>query len=91
MKSRKMPKALGQSYQKVNINQTLCPVLLRIFFKCEKQAFFVIFFFLNSWCCSKSLLSIFTYYCGDTVCMHPKGWHVIHFKASHQRKKALCK
>lgn len=39
MKSRKMPKALGQSYQKFNINQTLCPALPRIFFKCEKWAF----------------------------------------------------
>lgn len=41
MKSRKMPKTFGQSYQKVSINQnTLCSVLPRIFFKCKKWACF---------------------------------------------------
>lgn len=35
MKSRKMPKALGQSHCKVKINQMQCLVLLRMFFKCE--------------------------------------------------------
>lgn len=35
MKSREMPKALGQSHFKVKINQMQCPVQLRMFFKCE--------------------------------------------------------
>lgn len=37
MKSRKMSKALKQNYEKVNVDQTVCPVLLRIFFKCGKR------------------------------------------------------
>lgn len=35
MKSRKMSKALTRSHCKVKINQTQCPVLLRMFFKSE--------------------------------------------------------
>lgn len=47
MKSRKMPKTLGQNYQKININQnTLRPVLPQTFFKCQKWIY-ILFLILS--------------------------------------------
>lgn len=79
MKSRKMPKALGQSHCKVKINQMQCPVLPRMFFKSE-----ILSAIPNHYC-------LYSHYFGDTGRRHPNEWHVIHFKASHQSKKGLCK
>jgi len=65
-----MPKTLGQSYLKVKINQTLCPVLTRIFFQGEKWA--LLCFFFSILCCSKSLLPVLSCNRGDKVMYAPK-------------------